>query len=73
MNTIEAPLWARKIHNLLLLHENARNEREASTMASAVCASIRRHIREQYALDDNHAHRRIHGEGHGSRRSQNVG
>ena len=55
---MDAPLWARQVHNLLLLHENARDEREARAMADAVCAAMRRHIREQYGLADKYSCRR---------------
>ena len=64
---MDAPLWARQIHNLLLLHENARDEREARAMADAVCAAMRRHIREQYGLVDGYTHRRRRGVGSSAR------
>ncbi len=63
--TMEIPLWARQLHNMLLLYENARNEKEEKLFSSAACAVMRRHIREQYRLDDKYAQRRRQAVGRG--------
>jgi len=55
---MEIPLWARQLHNMLLLYENARNEKEEKLFSSAACAVMRRHIREQYGLADKYSCRR---------------
>jgi len=50
---------------MLLLYENARNEKEEKLFSSAACAVMRRHIREQYRLDDKYAQRRRQAVGRG--------
>jgi len=69
MDKNETPLWARQLHNLLLLSENGRDENECRLFANAACQAMRRHLREQYGLADGYEHRRRKGEGHGSRAS----